>query len=164
MSNDEWPKAGTSPFVIRDSSFTISAMLIFDQLKKDDRQLRLLALVVFAGMFVLFAGLWWVQVVRARDYQAHLETQSFRTIRTPAVRGRILDRNGKVLAENRPNYSVSLYFEDLRKPFDDAYNTAARRVRAQRESLITEQEKKLRRKLTKQERRAYGLSLTEKNA
>ena len=35
-------------------------MLIFDQLKKDDRQLRLLALVVFAGMFVLFAGLWWV--------------------------------------------------------------------------------------------------------
>ena len=51
-------------------------MLIFDQLKKDDRQLRLLALVVFSGMFMLLAGLWWVQVVRARDYQTHLETQS----------------------------------------------------------------------------------------
>lgn len=139
-------------------------MLIFDQLKKDDRQLRLLALVVFAGLFMLLAGLWWVQVARARDYQAHLETQSFRTIRTPAVRGRILDRNGQVLAENRPNYSVSLYFEDLRKAFDDAYAAAAGRVRTQREFQIAEQERKLSRRLTKQERRAYGLSLGEKNA
>jgi len=139
-------------------------MLIFDQLKKDDRQLRLLALVVFSGMFMLLAGLWWVQVVRARDYQTHLETQSFRTVRTPAVRGKILDRNGRVLAENRPNYSVSLYFEDLRKAFDDAYTVAAGRVRAQREGLIVEQEKKLRRKLTKQERRTYALSVAEKNA
>ena len=37
-------------------------MLIFDRLKKNDPQLRLLALVVFVGMFLLFAGLWWVQV------------------------------------------------------------------------------------------------------
>src|SRR6266516_1333902 len=111
MSNDEWPKDGDLLFVIRHSSFTISTMLVFDQLKKDDRQLRLLALVAFAGMFVLLAGLWWVQVARSRDYQAHLETQSFRIIRTFAVRGRILDRNGQVLVENRLNYSVSLYFE-----------------------------------------------------
>jgi penicillin-binding protein 2 len=139
-------------------------MLIFDQLKKDDRQLRLVALVVFGGMFVLLVGLWWVQVARARDYQAHLETQSFRTVRTPAVRGRILDRNGQVLAENRPNYSVSLYFEDLRKAFDDAYTEAVGRARAQRENLIAQQQKKLGRALTKQERRAYGLSLAEKNS
>ncbi len=139
-------------------------MLIFDQLKKNDPQLRLLALVVFVGMFLLFAGLWWVQVVRARDYQAHLETQSFRTIRTPAVRGRILDRNEQVLAENRPTYNVSLYFEDLRKQFDDAYNSAARQIRRQREGLMREQEKKLGRKLTKQERGAYALGLVEKTA
>jgi penicillin-binding protein 2 len=139
-------------------------MLIFDQLRKNDPQLRLLALVVFAALSVLFAGLWWVQVVRARDYQAHLETQSFRTVRTPAMRGKILDRNDQVLAENRPNYNVSLYFEDLRKPFEDAYHSAARRLRAQRESLMAEQERKLGRKLTKQERRAYVLGLTEKNA
>ena len=62
-------------------------MLIFDQLKKDDPQLRLVAVVVLGGLGVLLAGLWWVQVVSARDYQANLETQSFRTVRIPAVRG-----------------------------------------------------------------------------
>ena len=39
----------------------------------------------------------------------------------PAVRGKILDRNGRVLAENRPRYNLSLYLDDLRKQFDAAY-------------------------------------------
>jgi penicillin-binding protein 2 len=96
-------------------------MLIFDQLKKNDPQLRLLALVLLGGLFVLLAGLWWVQVVSAKDYQAHLETQSFRTVRIPAVRGKILDRNGQVLAESRPSYSISLYLEDLSGLFQKEY-------------------------------------------
>ena len=33
----------------------------------------------------------------------------------PAERGRILDRNGLVLAENRPQYNVVVYLEDLRQ-------------------------------------------------
>ena len=88
-------------------------MLIFDQLKKGDPQLRTLTLVILTGLAVLLAGLWWVQIVSARDYQESLETQSFRTVRIPAVRGRILDRNGNVLAENRPAYNISLYLEEL---------------------------------------------------
>jgi penicillin-binding protein 2 len=96
-------------------------MLIFDQLKKDDLQLRLVAIAVLGGLGVLLGGLWWVQVVNARDYQANLETQSFRTVRIPAVRGKILDRNGLALAENRPTYNVSLYLEELRSQFRGEY-------------------------------------------
>src|ERR1051326_3901429 len=96
-------------------------MLIFDQLKKNDPQLRILAVLVLCGLAILVAGLWWVQIVSARDYQADLEMQSFRTVRIPPVRGKILDRNGRVLAENRPTYNVSLYLEELRKPFQKAY-------------------------------------------
>ena len=96
-------------------------MLIFDQLKKNDPQLRALAVIVLGGLFVLLAGLWWVQVVSARDYQANLENQSFRTVRIPAVRGRILDRNGITLAENRPTYNVGLYLEELRSQFQAEY-------------------------------------------
>src|SRR5690349_9726061 len=92
-------------------------MLVIDELKKNDPQLRLVALMLAAGLFVLLAGLWWVQVVSAREYQAHLDTQAYRTIRVPAVRGKILDRNGHVLAENRPRYNLSLYLDDLRKQF-----------------------------------------------
>jgi len=44
-------------------------MLIFDELKKNDLQLRLLAMVFAGGFFILIAGLWWVQVVSVREYQ-----------------------------------------------------------------------------------------------
>lgn len=138
-------------------------MLVFDQLKKNDPQLRLLATVVFTGLLVLLAGLWWVQIVKARDYQSNLETQSLRTVRIPAMRGKILDRNGRVLAENRPSYNISLYLEDLRRTFDNAYADEAARVHAQNERLIAEQENKLKRKLTKQELRQYSLGTAEKN-
>src|SRR5882757_5422996 len=97
-------------------------MLIFDQLKKNDPQLRLLTAGVLAGLCILFAGLWWVQIVSAQDYQQHLETQAYRSVRIPAVRGKIFDRNGVTLAENAPDYSVSLYLDDLRDEFQKQYD------------------------------------------
>lgn len=96
-------------------------MLVFDQLKKGDTHLRVLALLLCAGFGLLATGLWWVQVVRARDFQSTLETQSVRTVRVPAVRGKILDRNGTVLAENQPTYNISLYLEDLSPAFQKEY-------------------------------------------
>lgn len=136
-------------------------MLVFDQLKKNDPQLRAVALVVLGGLGVLLAALWWVQVVSVRDYQESLETQSFRTVRIPAVRGSILDCNGKVLAENRPTYNVSLYLDELHKPFDAAYAHALSRARA---NQIVQAQQKLGRRLTNQERKRLNLSTLEKNA
>ena len=49
-------------------------MLIFDQLKKNDPQLRILAVLVLCGLGVLVAGLWWVQIVSTRDYHCLLYT------------------------------------------------------------------------------------------
>lgn len=96
-------------------------MLVFDQLKKNDPQLRLLTVAVLAGLGILLVGLWWVQIVSAQDYQLNLETQASRTIRIPAVRGKILDRKGQVLAENAPSYDVGLYIDDLRDEFKSEY-------------------------------------------
>ncbi|HEX4342624.1 MAG TPA: penicillin-binding transpeptidase domain-containing protein [Verrucomicrobiae bacterium] len=130
-------------------------MLVFDQLQKNDPQLRLLAQIVFAGVAVLLAGLWWVQVVSYRDYQAHLETQSFRTVRIPAVRGKIFDRNGVALADSQPNYSVSLYLEDLRKRFDGVYTNDAAIVRRDLAMRIANEEKRVGHTLTPTERRPF---------
>jgi penicillin-binding protein 2 len=138
-------------------------MFIFDQLRKDDPQLRVVALVVLGGLGVLLAGLWWVQVVSAREYQANLETQSFRTVRIPAVRGAILDRNGKALAENRATYNVSLYLEELRQPFDAAYFKEVERARNELKQRAAELEKKLQRKLKKAEKKQFVLSVKDKN-
>jgi penicillin-binding protein 2 len=137
-------------------------VLIFDQLKKNDPQLRVLALVILSGLGVLLAGLWWVQIVSAREYQAHLEMQSFRTVRIPAVRGKIFDRNGAVLAENRATYDVSLYLEELRKDFDDATDKEVAKFRAALKQQRDEKEKVLRRKLNKEERKQFIVSLAQK--
>lgn len=103
-------------------------MLVVDQLKKNDPPLRVLSLAVLAGLLVLGAGLWWVQVVSSRSYQSRLETQSFRTVRVPAVRGKILDRNGVALAESQPSFTLGLYLEDLSPQFQAEY----RRLRPMR--------------------------------
>ena len=138
-------------------------MLIFDQLKKNDPPLRMVALVIFCGLGLLIAGLWWVQIVSARDYQANVITQSFRTVRIPAVRGKILDRTGtNDLAENRPTYNISLYLEELRKPFEVEYLAETARERNQLKEQADAAEKKLKRKLTKEEKKQFILSSKEK--
>jgi penicillin-binding protein 2 len=98
-----------------------SNMLVVDELKKNDPQLRLVAILLVTGFLILLAGLWWVQVVSSRKYQSHQETQAYRTIRIPAMRGKILDREGRVLAENRPRYNLCLYFDDLSDQFKQEY-------------------------------------------
>jgi penicillin-binding protein 2 len=107
-------------------------MLIFDQLKKSDRQLRLLAICVLCGLAILLVGLWYVQVLSAKRYRSTQISQSFRTIRTPAIRGKIYDANGVVLAENRPRYNVNLYLEELRPYFQSEYSNLLAQLKPHR--------------------------------
>ncbi|MBM3845074.1 MAG: penicillin-binding protein 2 [Verrucomicrobia bacterium] len=100
-------------------------MLIFDQLKKNDPQMRTLTVVVLAGMIVLLAGLWYVQVVASRRFVEDQRAQAYRTVRIPADRGKILDRNGVALADNTANYRISLYLEELPRLFKEEW----RRIR-----------------------------------
>jgi len=137
-------------------------VLFFDQLKKNDPQLRLLALGIAGGLGILLAGLWWVQIVSAREYENHLETQSYRTVRIPAVRGKILDRHGQVLAENLPRYDLDLYLGDLREQFNAACNRALGEAYANQRKLIAAEEKKLGRPLTNGERGQFALSAEER--
>lgn len=92
-------------------------MIVFDQLKKNDPPLRVLTLAVLSGLLILVGGLWWVQVIMFHTYTESGHNQSYRTVRIPAVRGKILDRKGLVLAENRPSYDINLYIEELRPLF-----------------------------------------------
>jgi len=73
------------------------------------------------GLFVLLAGLWFVQIVYASRFQHNSKQQSLKRVGIPAIRGRILDRNGRVLADNQPHYNAILYLEDLQSQFIEAY-------------------------------------------
>ncbi len=76
-------------------------------------------LFIWLGMAVLFGvltyRLWNLQVAQGMEYQRRLVRQSLRSVRLPGMRGRILDRNGERLADNRPGYGISLYLEELRR-------------------------------------------------
>jgi penicillin-binding protein 2 len=76
-------------------------------------RLLLLALVLAAG--VLLVKLWSVQVVNAPRYVSELDRQSMRRVYLPATRGRISDRKGRLIADNRLSFSVAIYVEELRQ-------------------------------------------------
>jgi penicillin-binding protein 2 len=99
-------------------------MLVFDQLKRNDRPTWVLTLMVSAAMGILLAGLWYLQVVASKQYEESQKNQSSRRVRYPALRGNILDRNGTALAENRPSYNVNLYLEEFSSQFQEAFAKA----------------------------------------
>ena len=105
-------------------------MLIVDQLRKNDRHLRILAIGILCGLGILVLGLWYVQVFSARRFRASQVNQSFRTVRLPALRGRILDASGVPLAENHPNYTINLYLEELRNRFQAEFTNSLEQLRA----------------------------------
>jgi penicillin-binding protein 2 len=78
-------------------------------------QRALLASVVIVTLTLLLIGrLVLLQVVRYDQYKALAEVNRARIEHIPANRGLIFDRNGHVLAENRPSYQLELVREDVR--------------------------------------------------
>src|SRR5947209_6710703 len=60
-------------------------------------------------VFVFLAGSFWVvQGVQAEKYRNLSEANALREVVSPAKRGLIMDRNGKILADNQPAYSLTL--------------------------------------------------------
>jgi len=115
-------------------------MIVFDQLKKDDPHLRAVTWGVLISMAILLAGLWWVQIISYRHFSENQKAQSFRTVRIPAIRGKILDRHGVALAENQPSYNVILYLDELREEFKKEWSRTrppkvARMTPSQRRAL-----------------------------
>ena len=85
--------------------------------------LALGAVFVF-GVSVLVISLFRLQVLNVADYKEEQAKQTFRTVRVPGMRGRILDRRGRVLAECRPSHSIRCYLEGFRRQ-GAASNTVA---------------------------------------
>ena len=65
-------------------------------------------LVLIAAFAVLAAAFFRTQVVQHSKFQLKAETNRLRPIPLTPPRGTIFDRNGKVIAENVPGYSVKL--------------------------------------------------------
>ncbi len=102
-----------------------------DNLKSPEQELRifrvralLAAVLVFALTGLLMGRLAWLQVVQHEVYSTRSEKNRVRVEPLPPTRGLIYDRNGELLAENRPTYNLTL----VRERVDDLDATLARLV------------------------------------
>lgn len=78
-------------------------------------RLRILRVTIF-GLFVMLAlNLVYVQVIRGKYYHGLSVNNRIRVIPLEGRRGRILDRNGAVLADNRLSFNVTVIPQDLKE-------------------------------------------------
>src|SRR3954452_13402520 len=76
-------------------------------------RLGIVAIVVVSLFAELLARLWYLQGLAAPQYRVQADVNRVRTIYTEAPRGRILDRQGKVLVDNRVSDAVVVNREEL---------------------------------------------------
>lgn len=75
------------------------------------RRLLLLGGVVALGLLGLFVRLFDLTVVRGAELRTAANARMVREQWTPGIRGRILDRKGRVLAEDRPSYNIAVSYQ-----------------------------------------------------
>src|SRR4051794_24610113 len=71
-------------------------------------RLSIIGVIVISLFGALFARLWFLQVMDSDELATKVVHNATRTVFEPAPRGRILDRNGKVLVENKETFVVTL--------------------------------------------------------
>ncbi len=65
--------------------------------------IAILALILFG---LLFCRLWYLQIFNGRKWRQFSDANRIEIRRIPAMRGRILDRNGKVIADSRASFDL----------------------------------------------------------
>lgn len=71
-------------------------------------RLGIIAIIALSLFAALLTRLWYLQVLEAPDLRLAAEANSVRIVPEPAPRGRILDRHGRVLVDNRASNVVAI--------------------------------------------------------
>ncbi len=71
-------------------------------------RMSVLGIVVFALFAALFSRLWYLQVMASEEYAVAAQANRIRVVPVEAPRGRIMDRNGKVLVDNRISVQITV--------------------------------------------------------
>ena len=82
---------------------------------KELRQRTYKAVAIVAVLFgILFIRLWYLQVFERDRFKKLSENNRIRLIITNPQRGKIFDRNGRVLVDNRPAFNLTAIPEDIK--------------------------------------------------
>ncbi len=86
---------------------------IVREVRDSSKRIFGLMIAVSAIVFVLLMRLWYLQIVKVEDFRNMSESNRLRLVPVAASRGTILDRNGIVLVDNSPSYSVAVIPQEV---------------------------------------------------
>jgi len=95
---------------------------------EDPRGSRLGAVRVFILLLglLLVGRLWYLQIASGAFYREYADANRFRFTRVEALRGVVYDRNGTLLARNRPSYAAAITPADLPPEPEQVYRRLGR--------------------------------------
>ncbi len=99
-----------------------------------------LSVAVGAVFFILLTRLWYLQTIESEKLLTLSESNRLRFVPVAASRGAILDRNGKVLVNNTPSFSVAVVPQDV-KDKDALIDRLASFLSLERAELLDKWEK-----------------------
>jgi penicillin-binding protein 2 len=79
-----------------------------------DNRLHALSLFVAAMFLLLLMRLWYLQIVESENFKGLSESNRLRLVPVAASRGTLFDRNGKVLVNNRPSFTVAVIPQEVK--------------------------------------------------
>ncbi|HEX2690942.1 MAG TPA: penicillin-binding protein 2 [Kofleriaceae bacterium] len=82
------------------------------------RRLKWVALIGIGALVVLIGRLWQLQVMRGESYYERTVSNVVKERYLPSVRGKIVDRNGVPLADNRPAFNLYATPRLLTRPLE----------------------------------------------
>ncbi len=78
-------------------------------------KLTVVQYVIVAILAVLITGLWRLQILGARNWRELAEANRIRKVPILAPRGRLFDRDGRLLVDNYPSVSCFLVQDQTRR-------------------------------------------------
>ena len=91
------------------------------------RKILILGGILAVALLLLIARMWYVQIIKGPAYKARIKGHSQLTVRLPAVRGEICDRNGVPLVENRASMEVEFYLPDIVRAWREEHGSVPKR-------------------------------------
>jgi penicillin-binding protein 2 len=95
--------------------------MLADDIRVQGWRLGIMALLVFAAVGTLLSRLYTVQVINSSSAQQRSYEQTTVKTRLAPARGVICDRNGVMLAENRPSFDIDFNLGDLRRDYAQSH-------------------------------------------
>ena len=81
--------------------------------KLPQTRLAIISYVIVGLTLLLLVGFWKIQIIDSSRYQEAADRNRIRTIPLIAPRGKMIDREGRVIVDNYPSFSVLLLRDDM---------------------------------------------------